>query len=271
MGKPLGVISGRFSAATPISQEQVPVRARAAAAGQLSIMDIYGPVIQGEGAMIGRATHFVRVGGCNYQNCSWCDTLFAVIPAQVRAGRTLMTVETVVKAIQALPVVPWVTLSGGNPALILAPLAEDLIGNLHRLGYKVAIETQGDPWKSWISQCDVVTTSVKPPSSGMQVKMAEVAQFVKFVPLGKLNFKIVIFDDKDLQWAIKLHQLYPQVPFYMQPGNEHVGEADVDALAQGVLTKLRWLTEQVLITPALADTIVLPQLHVLLSGNLRRG
>jgi 7-carboxy-7-deazaguanine synthase len=30
----------------------------------LPIIEIFGPVIQGEGAMIGKQTHFVRFGGC---------------------------------------------------------------------------------------------------------------------------------------------------------------------------------------------------------------
>ena len=31
------------------------------------------------------ATHFVRLGGCDYR-CSWCDTMYAVDPAAVRAN-----------------------------------------------------------------------------------------------------------------------------------------------------------------------------------------
>jgi len=35
------------------------------------VMEIFGPTIQGEGALIGMPTHFVRLGGCTYR-CAWC-------------------------------------------------------------------------------------------------------------------------------------------------------------------------------------------------------
>ena len=45
--------------------------------GQIRVNEIFGPTIQGEGALIGQPTIFVRTGGCDYR-CSWCDTLHAV-------------------------------------------------------------------------------------------------------------------------------------------------------------------------------------------------
>ena len=44
---------------------------------QLRIAEIFGPTIQGEGALIGEPTVFVRTGGCDYR-CTWCDSLHAV-------------------------------------------------------------------------------------------------------------------------------------------------------------------------------------------------
>ena len=43
----------------------------------LRIAEIFGPTIQGEGALIGEPTVFVRAGGCDYR-CAWCDSLLAV-------------------------------------------------------------------------------------------------------------------------------------------------------------------------------------------------
>ena len=51
------------------------------------VIEIFGPTIQGEGSEAGLATHFIRVGGCDYR-CSWCDTMYAVDPAAVRANAT---------------------------------------------------------------------------------------------------------------------------------------------------------------------------------------
>lgn len=38
---------------------------------KISISEIFGPTIQGEGSLVGRPTVFVRTGGCDYM-CSWC-------------------------------------------------------------------------------------------------------------------------------------------------------------------------------------------------------
>ena len=45
----------------------------------ISVSEIFGPTIQGEGSLIGTQTIFVRTGGCDYR-CSWCDTGYAVLP-----------------------------------------------------------------------------------------------------------------------------------------------------------------------------------------------
>jgi 7-carboxy-7-deazaguanine synthase len=54
------------------------------------VIEIFGPTIQGEGAEAGLSTHFLRVGGCDYR-CSWCDTMYAVDPATVRATARRLT------------------------------------------------------------------------------------------------------------------------------------------------------------------------------------
>ena len=42
---------------------------------KIPVMEIFGPTIQGEGAVIGQKTMFVRTAGCDY-SCSWCDSSF---------------------------------------------------------------------------------------------------------------------------------------------------------------------------------------------------
>ena len=51
----------------------------------LPVVEVFGPTIQGEGELAGVPTAFVRFGGCDYR-CSWCDSLFAVLPEDVRDG-----------------------------------------------------------------------------------------------------------------------------------------------------------------------------------------
>lgn len=223
------------------------------------IVELFGPVLQGEGRMIGTPTLFARFGYCDYR-CSWCDTLYAVLPEEVQRNATQMNAAEIHERLRALdPTVPWVTLSGGNPAM--HDLSE-LVELLHTDGRKIAVETQGTVFREWLRACDVVTVSPKPPSSAMPT---DFAQLDRFASLPNANLKVVVFDDADFAYAREIHLRYPNVPFYMQVGNT-VGEDDAPAL----LAKLDWLGQKVLADAAMQSAVVLPQLHVLLYGN-RRG
>jgi 7-carboxy-7-deazaguanine synthase len=189
-----------------------------------------------------------------------CDSLFAVEPEQVQAAAEWLDVDAIIARLDALGRhTPWVTLSGGNPAIHdLAALVE----RLHASGRRVAVETQGTVYRPWLEQCDVVTVSPKPPSSGMQTDHARLA---RFAALPQSNLKVVVFDDADFAYARNIHQRYPDRPFFIQPGNA-VGQDDTAAL----LGKLDWLAQRAMRDLAMADAIVLPQLHTLMYGN-RRG
>src|SRR3954462_907076 len=81
-------------------------------------MEIFGPTIQGEGMVIGQKTMFVRTAGCDY-SCSWCDSSFT----WDGTGKSLikhMEPEEVWKELKKLGGngFSFVTISGGNPALI---------------------------------------------------------------------------------------------------------------------------------------------------------
>src|SRR5689334_14548897 len=94
-----------------------PSRRKMRAEKTILISEIFGPTIQGEGALIGKPTVFVRTGSCDYR-CSWCDTLYAVLPEYKSDWRS-MTTEEIFAEVQCLsghkPIL--VTLSGGNPAI----------------------------------------------------------------------------------------------------------------------------------------------------------
>src|SRR5207244_13541299 len=95
----------------------------------------------------------------------WCDTMYAVDPAVVRANAVHMSTAQIVERVDSLDGAPhWVTISGGNPALHeLGPLVASLRSN----GYHVATETQGSVWRPWLATVDRLTVSPKPPRSGM--------------------------------------------------------------------------------------------------------
>src|SRR4051812_37910168 len=154
-----------------------PVRGARPSVRTYPVVEIFGPTIQGEGAEAGLATHFLRVGGCDYR-CSWCDTMYAVDPATVRAHARKLTTTQIVDEIENLAGAPeWVTISGGNPAL--HELGQ-VVDELHASGYRVSVETQGSRWRDWLASVDRLTISPKPPSSEM-ASPAHGAQFSRFM------------------------------------------------------------------------------------------
>ncbi len=236
---------------------------------KIVVSEIFGPVVQGEGALIGHPTLFVRTGGCDYR-CSWCDTLYAVLPEH-RAGWTPMTADAILARLAELcggkPML--VTLSGGNPAL--QPLGE-LIDLGHAAGYRFALETQGSAARDWFGRLDYLVLSPKPPSSGMATDWRRLAACVQAAQSGDaaphISLKVVVFDEDDYQFARQVGKRHPTLPLYLQVGNP-APEAGEEVGTAVLLERLRWLCERVL-ADGWNEVVILPQLHVLIYGN-RRG
>lgn len=236
---------------------------------EIRVSEIFGPTIQGEGALIGEPTVFVRTGGCDYR-CSWCDSLHAV-DAAYRDTWAAMAVDDVMAEIERLsggrPIL--VTLSGGNPAI--QPL-----GPLIRLGrargYRFALETQGSVARGWFADLDMLVLSPKPPSSGMELDWALLGRCVEAAERAPTALKIVVFDEADFAFAREVSGFLPRLPVYLQPGNHTPPPPDDDTAVvdqAGIDARMRWLVERV-VKEGWFEARVLPQLHVMLWGN-RRG
>ncbi|WP_185266455.1 7-carboxy-7-deazaguanine synthase QueE [Halopseudomonas xiamenensis] len=235
----------------------------------IAISEIFGPTIQGEGALIGMPTVFVRTGGCDFR-CSWCDTLYAVEP-RFRADWQSMSAAAIMAEVNRLsggtPIL--VTLSGGNPAL--QPL-DPLLQLGHQQGHSFAMETQGSRAQTWFGQLDHLTLSPKPPSSGMPFRRERFDACLAAAGVAtQVSLKLVIADETDYQWAKALADGYPQLPLYLQPCNtapatpeQPERETDLAALN----SQLRWLVERVT-TDRWYRPRILPQLHVLIWNNER--
>lgn len=239
--------------------------------GHIRISEIFGPTVQGEGPLIGRPTVFVRTGGCDYR-CTWCDTLYAVLP-EYRADWMLMTPAEIMARVDALaggkPVL--VSLSGGNPAL--QPLAP-LIALGRDRGHTFALETQGSVAQPWFADLDWLMLSPKPPSAGMATDWAAFEACLEAAE-GRPScaLKIVVFDDADYAYAQKAAARYPALPVYLQVGNPAPltaadGTAAYEADIDDLLDRFRWLVGKVTADRWFTAT-VLPQLHVLTWGNKR--
>jgi 7-carboxy-7-deazaguanine synthase len=228
----------------------------------IRISEIFGPTIQGEGALIGQPTVFVRTGGCDYR-CTWCDTLHAV-DSQYRHDWKPMSAEDIFKEVETLSggLPLMISLSGGNPAI--QPLGS-LIALGHTKNYRFALETQGSIAQDWFAALDVLTLSPKPPSSTMQTDWGKLDECVKAAgDKPEIALKIVIFDDADYAYAQNVAQRYPSLPLYLQPGNPSAPPAQIDQ--DNLMERMRWLVDKVS-ADRWFNVTILPQLHVMLWGN----
>lgn len=234
----------------------------------IRISEIFGPTVQGEGALIGRLTVFVRTGGCDFR-CRWCDTLYAVLP-EYRREWVAMTPDDILAKVAQLtgghPIL--VTLSGGNPAI--QPLGP-LIALGRERGHSFAMETQGSVSCNWFAGLDWLILSPKPPSSGMATDWRALGNCLA-ARGPRTVLKIVVFDEDDYAYARLVAARYPAAPIYLQVGNHRpaapnpAGREGIDH--DGLHERFRWLAGRVA-SDRWFEATVLPQLHVLAWGNER--
>ncbi|SEN52140.1 7-carboxy-7-deazaguanine synthase [Amphibacillus marinus] len=238
---------------------------------QFPVLEIFGPTIQGEGMVAGRKTMFIRTAGCDY-SCSWCDSAFTW-DGSAKDDIEMLSSETIIERLEALGGDQFnhVTVSGGNPALLKH--LDELIEQLHKRGIQVALETQGSRWQPWFGKLDDLTISPKPPSSNMQTNWETldtiIDNLIEQERLHHISLKVVIFNDGDFSYAEQVHKRYPQVPFYLQVGNDDLTETDDSQLALKLLSQYEWLINKTLASATLNSARVLPQLHALIWGNKR--
>ncbi|MFD1739439.1 7-carboxy-7-deazaguanine synthase QueE [Bacillus salitolerans] len=236
---------------------------------KIPVMEIFGPTIQGEGMVIGRKTMFVRTAGCDYQ-CKWCDSAFTW-DGTGKDDIQLMTGAEILEELEKIGsnCFDHVTISGGNPAL-LSSLGE-LISLLKERSIEVALETQGSKWQPWFTDIDDLTISPKPPSSGMNTDFTVLDEIVSNLQALHRNFslKVVVFDERDFEYAKEIKSRYDLAPFFLQVGNEDIKTENTQELIQTLLAKYEWLISKTIESPEMNAARVLPQLHAFVWGNKR--
>jgi organic radical activating enzyme len=105
--------------------------------------------LQGEGRNTGRPCVFVRFAGCNLV-CPWCDT-----DVTGRFSLELDELAGEIKSFRARSVV----LTGGEPTIVSG--MPELIAELKREGFWVAVETNGLNAAQWLQFADYVAVSPK--------------------------------------------------------------------------------------------------------------
>jgi len=235
--------------------------------GRFPIIELFGPTIQGEGALAGVRSHFVRFGGCPYR-CKWCDSMHAVDPKQVKANAAWETPEHIRERLDTLRPSEWVTLSGGDPVMW------DLDPLVHLLNtdgkYAVAVETEGAMWRPWLKYCRIVTLSPKGPSSGMLDKLDHdvLGNYAQVASHGNLAFivmKIVVFDLEDLMFARGMFGRYPMFKPFLSVGTPL--NIPHNSTKFEICRRMQWLFDEALKYDDLVDVTITPQLHVLAWGH----
>lgn len=235
------------------------------------VAEIFGPTIQGEGPLVGSPCHFIRFAGCDFK-CTWCDTPYAVNVAEVRKAPKL-TADQILERIDELEGAPrWIILSGGNPCL---HKLDDLITRLRRRAWLLQVETQGTLWKPWLRYCQRIVVSPKPPSAEQPQTLAVLDKFLsRCNQMNVVSLKVVVFDDRDYEFAREVHKAYPKIEFFLSVGDKmggltggaFGGVKDEDSDRR---TRLRWLMERVASDTLLGSVRVLPQVHKLAWSDSR--
>lgn len=231
------------------------------------VIELFGPTLQGEGILAGQVSHFLRFGGCG-RRCSFCDSMHAVDPEQVKKNAAWASSQQIVKGVLKLGAAPWITLTGGDPAL----WELDELISLLTLHHRIAVETQGDIYRGWLTRVDLLTISPKPPSAaGPPPNYEVIERLLNGAAWEQLNpiFKVVIFTAEDFLFAKDLHQRYPQTRLFLSSGTpvEVLGEIEAPEVSTRILEGYRRVTEMVLGDPEMHSVTVLPQLHALLWGT----
>ena len=208
--------------------------------------------IQGEGASCGRATAFIRLGGCTL-GCQWCDTKYTW------RGGPVWEESSILETIQQFPA-RRVVVTGGEP------FEQDMTSLLQALleaGFTIEIETAGFAPLANV-QCALLAhqLNVSPKLANSGVPYARrihlpVLQFLR--DTGTAYFKFVVDQPGDVVEVEALVTALSLAP-------ERVLLMPQALTAEEVLSKSRWLVE---VCKAHGYGYS-PRLHILLWGA-RRG
>lgn len=261
---------------------------------RIPVVELFGPTIEGEGAVIGTQTMFIRFGLCDYK-CTNCDSMHAVDPKFVKALAQVRTQEEIFEDMLKLMHktnsmhIPTITFSGGNPAIHDLSHLVDLF---HNIGKKIVVETQGTKHPEWLRKVDHLVVSPKGPGMGETFDPKAFTEFFSDLQpqVADYSIKVVVFSAQDLEFAAGVAGLVEHIVegdswknhFYLSVGNPQPPKFSFDpedpeqvlsdnfsskALVVELLNRYNKISEEVMRDSRLSFARFLPQLHALVWGN----
>lgn len=222
--------------------------------------------IQGEGLNIGVPYVFVRVGGCPLR-CRFCDQESSWHPKSEWITSVKSVSDWVLNEINRRGLT-WISITGGEPMLYPEQLKDMMLywRKATDAKAKVHIETSGRFFDEHVhGMCDLWSMDIKTPCTN-EVN-ADDLEYLKHMRSCD-QVKCLIESGDDLNYARRVHKLLDGKcslvlqPFNINPDNENSDKTLI------LLESYQWLVESVLKgSYAWSDTVVAPQLHVLIFGN----
>ncbi len=179
----------------------------------LRVSEVYGSV-QGEGPRVGRATVFVRFGGCNLRCPGWpCDTQHAIDPAYRNEWARRESDDLAAEA----EFVAWnhgahlITLTGGEPFLQPKKDLNDFVFRMRQVGYGVEAFSNGTlEYPDWaIDQVHFIMDWKLPGSGENHMNMNRLANLERLkASAHQQAVKFVIKDEDDFYDAHTLWSSY---------------------------------------------------------------
>ncbi len=154
--------------------------------------------LQGEGALVGVPSVFIRTSGCNLR-CAWCDTPYA--SWQPEGGE--QDLDQILGAVRSFSAARHVVVTGGEP--MIAPEIVPLTVRLRALGLHITVETAGTVFQP--VECDLMSISPKLANSTPSGPLAASHERLRIQPavLGELmarypyQLKFVVEKPADLE------------------------------------------------------------------------
>ena len=168
---------------------------------RLTVSEIFGPTLQGEGPSAGKVATFLRLGGCNL-TCTWCDTPYSwdFRPGSPYSAATELQKRSIAEVATAIGRPKLLVVTGGEPMLQQAGIVA-LLDVLPMCD--IEIETNGtippDP-----ALADSVRFNVSPKLTHAKTEPMVFSSLLAFAELYTATFKWVVQTADDVGDVVTL-------------------------------------------------------------------